>query len=708
MEQQRERPGMTSEELREMESPQRGEVSAVALGTTSGQADETGSSGPSPNPWEELRVHAMHHLDVLELAAIALIEGSPPPERLKSGFLGARSLEQLLTSRGLFEGARMARAVGQALDGENVLFPPQILQVCELVVALDNAIDQLAKPTAVPTADAAGGPVVMVVSRDRGLAVRLKGTEGAEEFQALAVDFPGTAGDLLAGGTPTAAVLDLHAGGGIERGLLLLDELTNHMPPIPVLVLLHQDAMAQRLEVARRGARAILDVASSAQAIADAVRDVLHVVRASAPKVLAVDGDPQMMGLVGSLLDSRGLDVTTLGDSSRFWDLFNQGAPDLVLLGAEVTPVSGLELCREIREDPFWRLIPVVMLTADNSAPAIERVFAAGADDFVAKPVVGPELLTRVSNRLERVYLQRQQAGTDGLTGVTTRQSADGHVRRLLRMSSRSQLPLSLAVLDVDGLRHINQHHGVQAGDAVLRRLGQVLTKTLRAEDLVARLGGDEFLVALYNCRRVDAVARLQTVLDSFRQESFAEAHDGGLVPSFSATVVQYLFDGTDLQWLYNAAGEFLAQAKQRGGGQLVYTAEALPVATDEPGYDVVIVEEDQSVASLLHRTLMNQGLKPLWIRDGQTAIDKLAGRTPLLKAKVVVLEVDLPGLDGMAVLRHLADDQVLAGTRVLMLTNRANEEEIVSAFEIGAFDHVTKPFSVRVLTQRIKRALQG
>lgn len=72
-----------------------------------------------------------------------------------------------------------------------------------------------------------------------------------------------------------------------------------------------------------------------------------------------------------------------------------------------------------------------------------------------------------------------------------------------------------------------------------------------------------------------------------------------------------------------------------------------------------------------------------------------------------MLLDVDLPGLDGLSVLRRLARDDVLSRTRVIMLTARAGEAEVVEALELGAFDHVAKPFSVPVLMQRVRCALR-
>jgi DNA-binding response OmpR family regulator len=72
----------------------------------------------------------------------------------------------------------------------------------------------------------------------------------------------------------------------------------------------------------------------------------------------------------------------------------------------------------------------------------------------------------------------------------------------------------------------------------------------------------------------------------------------------------------------------------------------------------------------------------------------------------LIVLDVDLPGLDGLSVLRRLAQDGVLNRTRVIVLTARAGEREVLEALELGAYDHVAKPFSVPVLMQRVRRAM--
>ena len=121
---------------------------------------------------------------------------------------------------------------------------------------------------------------------------------------------------------------------------------------------------------------------------------------------------------------------------------------------------------------------------------------------------------------------------------------------------------------------------------------------------------------------------------------------------------------------------------------------------------DVVVVEDDPLLAELLGHALTTRGYRFRLFTDGQAAAAELAGSPSALRSRVVLLDVDLPALNGFGVLRQMAMAENLVATRVIMLTAHSSETEIVNAMELGAFDHVAKPFSVPVLMQRVRRAL--
>ncbi len=134
--------------------------------------------------------------------------------------------------------------------------------------------------------------------------------------------------------------------------------------------------------------------------------------------------------------------------------------------------------------------------------------------------------------------------------------------------------------------------------------------------------------------------------------------------------------------------------------------ADAIP-ATGVSNVDVVIVDDDEVIAGLLVYALEKHGYTTGWVSDGREALERLCGTSATVAAKVIVLDVNLPGVDGMTLLRRLNHDGVTERSHVIMLTVRAAESEVVKALQLGASDHVSKPFSLRVFIEKIRRALK-
>ena len=148
------------------------------------------------------------------------------------------------------------------------------------------------------------------------------------------------------------------------------------------------------------------------------------------------------------------------------------------------------------------------------------------------------------------------------------------------------------------------------------------------------------------------------------------------------------------------------ANEKKMVESEQVAANEEASSGVESKSVDVVVVDDDEVLSSLLLHSLKTQGYQTEWIVDGQVAADKLRGPTPTVKARIVVLDVNLPSLDGISVLRELSRTGALKETKVIMLTVRSSEPEVLSTLHLGAFDHVAKPVSVPILLQRVKRAL--
>ncbi len=299
-----------------------------------------------------------------------------------------------------------------------------------------------------------------------------------------------------------------------------------------------------------------------------------------ATRAVVVDDDPLILATVRALLEREGIEVSTIEDPRHFWSTLEQAAPELLILDVDMPNIDGRELCRVVRENPGWSQVAVVFLTVHRDPLTIRELFEVGADDYLTKPVVEADLIGRVANRLKRIRTHRAEADTDSLTGLDSRaKSAEGLVQ-LLSLGDRFAQPVSVAMLDLDRFKQVNDTYGHAAGDAVLRGLGERLRRDFRGNDVVGRWGGEECVVGMYGMRRSDGVRRLGETLERFQAQRFTIGQSA-LTASFSAGVAEYPPDGGDLDCVLQAADEALYDAKQAGRGRV--SAASGELSPDRP-----------------------------------------------------------------------------------------------------------------------------
>ena len=646
--------------------------------------------------WTRHRQQNIERIATLEEAIMAMLEGSLDADLRAQAEREAHRLAGSLGTFGLNNATTLARRIEVALGPRSEAEELDPISLSESVEELRREVER--GPRMVQEEEQEGA--IVVVSDDERLTESLL-VEASRRGLPLDVRADPDLGgddDLVLGAA--AVVLDL--GDRAEDRLALLERLAGRAPVVPVIVVAESDSLDDRVAVSRRGARGFLARSASASRIVEAASNLVSPPGASRTSVLAVDDDPQVLDVLEAMLRRNGIAVTGLCDPLAFWEALERTAPDALILDEDMPHLTGIELCRVVRADPRWAGLPVLFLTAHRDRDTVRRVFEAGADDFVAKPVIGPELLARLDNRLERTRLHRTMAETDPLTGLPNRRKSTQGLQLLLGLAERRNEPVCVAVLDLDRFKGINDRYGHAVGDAVLRRLGQTLKRGLRNEDVVGRWGGEEFVIGLYGANSHQSAERMRTLLSEFCTEKFGTPSGELTGLTFSAGVAQWPSHGSDLNELYRAADRAMYRAKHSGRARVL---AADPTSVES--VDIAVVEDDPMLAGLLVHSLEARGYSVRWIDDGEEAARTLTGADAVVSPRLVLLDVDLPGLDGVALLRRLMERGGATGPRVIMLTVRSTEPEVLRSLELGAFDHVAKPVSVPVLMQKVRRALE-
>jgi diguanylate cyclase (GGDEF)-like protein len=217
-------------------------------------------------------------------------------------------------------------------------------------------------------------------------------------------------------------------------------------------------------------------------------------------RILAIDDTPANLVALGLALQSEfDLEVATSGLQGIHQAILMP--PDLILLDVMMPEVDGYETFRRLKSDPLTRDIPVIFVTAQNSAEDETRALDAGAADFIAKPINPTVLRARVRTQLTIKHQDdalRAMAFVDGLTGVANRRQFDQMLATEWRSCRRSASSLAVAMIDIDYFKPFNDAQGHQAGDACLVAVARALAAgAARPRDLVARYGGEEFVCVM-------------------------------------------------------------------------------------------------------------------------------------------------------------------------------------------------------------------
>ena len=309
-------------------------------------------------------------------------------------------------------------------------------------------------------------------------------------------------------------------------------------------------------------------------------------------KILVADDSIVSRHLLNSILSKWGYDVVVAKDGTEALEMLHSNdAPSLAILDWMMPGMTGLEVCRKVREQAREPYTYILLLTSKSLKEDLIQGMEAGADDYVVKPFDQHELNVRLRAGTRLVELQsellsarealREQATKDGLTKIWNRASILDHLNKELGRAEREARPVGIILVDLDHFKNINDTYGHFAGDVVLQEAAQRMRSSIRNYDSIGRYGGEEFLILVPGGDEKSTVAQAERLRAILAEE---EVHIPGapviLTASFGCTSV---VPGRRVssEALIRRADEALYLAKRRGRNRvecLAATAEtALP-----------------------------------------------------------------------------------------------------------------------------------
>jgi two-component system cell cycle response regulator len=296
-------------------------------------------------------------------------------------------------------------------------------------------------------------------------------------------------------------------------------------------------------------------------------------------KILVVDDSAADGRVIQSTLEADH-NVTVVSEPDRALEAARIGDFDLIIVSLLLRESDGLRLCSSLRTMEETRQSSLLVLIEDTQVDHLVKALDIGVNDYLMKPIDRNELMARSLTQIRRKRYQDKlrdnyqmsmaMAVTDVLTGLHNRRYMESHLGNLVRRAVEGARPVALVILDIDHFKLVNDTHGHDVGDEVLKQFSERIQQNVRGIDLAARYGGEEFIIVMPDTD----LAVAQSVAERLRQfiadlPFTVSTEEGALDISASFGVTASGTTDTP-ETMIKRADEALYQAKHEGRNRVV------------------------------------------------------------------------------------------------------------------------------------------
>lgn len=316
-------------------------------------------------------------------------------------------------------------------------------------------------------------------------------------------------------------------------------------------------------------------------AIEDAMR-AMDAVSSEGGSILVVDSDPRQAERIRTYLGG-GNRVDILSNPADAALAVSGGEYELALVSMALGDFDPLRVCSQMRTAEVTRTLPIILIAEEDDRQRVVRGLDLGVNDFIMRPVERNELLARVRTQIKRqryaVELRQSVtntlalAVTDELTGLYNRRYFDRHLSLMLEKAQQQDRDMAVMLIDMDFFKSVNDTHGHDTGDSVLREFADRLRRNIRGVDLACRFGGEEFVVLMPDTDWRQAQNVAERVRQAVAEKGFGGSPSRPLALTVSVGLALNEAETDTPKVMLKRADVALYRAKREGRNRVVFDA---------------------------------------------------------------------------------------------------------------------------------------
>lgn len=332
---------------------------------------------------------------------------------------------------------------------------------------------------------------------------------------------------------------------------------------IKVFIFSGKDDFNSRLHSVRAGIHSYVTKPADIPSLVGMIRNHLNLNINKPTHILIVDDQVSVAEFYATILEQAGMKVTIETNPYEVLPIMQTYTPDLLLLDLNMPIVNGDELAAVIRQQEQYQTIPILFISGNAHPDKKTDLLEIGSDDLLSKGMAPEELVRNVKSRVDRAKILTAMMYQDSLTGLLNHAQIQLAAERVFMQCKRKNSMFTIAMIDIDKFKLVNDTYGHLTGDRVIKALAQLLQQRLRITDYIGRFGGEEFLLIMPDMDLHDAGNLINNLRKSFSVINFKEAN-----VSFNVTFSAGVAENTDMNTFMEQikiADEALYKAKKRG-----------------------------------------------------------------------------------------------------------------------------------------------
>ena len=351
-----------------------------------------------------------------------------------------------------------------------------------------------------------------------------------------------------------------------DTQIKLLGEIEEVRSSIPLIFISQDNSIDARLKAVKSGGQAFILKPVDYTQLLQAIDSLTERQLMQKYRVLIVDDQKSLSDYYATILESADFEVMSVNHpETELMPALTDFTPDLILLDLYMPYCNGQDLAGIIRQMDNLLSVPLVFLSAEASSDLQLRAMSTGADAFLTKPVSPDDLLLTVQSRIKRGRAVHDLVTKDPLSGLLNRRESIRRLDEEVSRSRRNGTPLSVAMLDLDHFKKINDTLGHATGDWVIKFFARSMQKVFRETDIIGRQGGEEFVV-IFPDTDTEAAQLACKRLKKYIKESESDlptpfTYSGGLA---------FVEENEDSDKILERADLALYKAKEKGRNKVI------------------------------------------------------------------------------------------------------------------------------------------